>query len=139
MRSVIFLGALAVLCVEPAFAAPKPQLYPNAYLNKVGPQQAKTDMNNCRLQAEDHLEEQGASARPGGTALKGAAKGAARGALAATIMNGKAGRGAGAGAALGGLGAAGEAAKEKREGSPEYRAYVEACLEDKGYKVIGWK
>ena len=69
--------------------------------------------------------------------MKGAAKGAAKCALAATIMKGKAGRGAGAGAALGGIGAAGSAAREKREGSPEYRKYVEARLEDKGYKVVG--
>ncbi|MFN8390725.1 MAG: hypothetical protein U0136_10580 [Bdellovibrionota bacterium] len=138
MKKSFALIALVLFWGENAFAAPKPQLYPNKYLNSVGPEQAKSDVNACRLQAEDALEGQN-EGRPGGAAVKGAAKGAAKGALAATIMNGKAGRGAGAGAALGGIGAAGAAARERREGSPEYRAYVEACLEDKGYKVIGWK
>ncbi len=61
------------------------------------------------------------------------------GALAATIMKENAGRGAGAGAAVGGLKGLGSARQTKKQGSPEYRNFVEACLEDRGYKIIGWK
>ena len=54
-------------------------------------------------------------------------------------MGGNAGRGTGAGAAFGGLKGLAAQRKENKEGPPEYRQCVEACLEDRGYKVVGWK
>ena len=60
------------------------------------------------------------------------------GALAGSITKNNTGRSAGAGAALAGANQLLGNAKEKREGSPEYKKFVEACLEDKGYKVVAW-
>ncbi len=140
MKTTLRLSAgLFLFSAQTAFAAPQalPDLYPNAHLKQVGPAQAKNDINACRLAGEDYTS--GKERGMLGESARGAARGAAKGALAGAIFNGKAGRGAGAGAAVGGLGSAGKSVRENREGSPEYRQYVEACLEDKGYKVVGWK
>lgn len=137
---IFLLACVFVMAPVPAVAAPPalPDLYPNAYYRKVGQEQARKDINACRTEALDY---DAAADKPGaaGNAARGALKGAAKGALAGTIINGKAGRGAGAGAALGGLNSAGNSLRQQRDGTPEYRNYVEACLEDKGYKVVGWK
>ena len=132
-----FFFALFVFVPLAAFAVPKPELYNNKYLQEVGSQRAARDTNECSVAANDYVAS--SESGVGRDAVRGAAKGAAYGALAATIMNQNAGRGAGAGAALSGLRGVGSAAREKKDGSPEYRKYVEACLEDRGYKVIGWK
>lgn len=135
--SFYVLTALFFFSPVAASAAPKPDLYPNAYLKKVGAEQARNDAAICGSQAEEYLS--GTKRGVVGDAARGAARGAAKGALAGAILNDKAGRGAGAGAALGGLKAAGTNVREEKEGSPEYRKYVEACLEEKGYRVVGWK
>lgn len=120
-----------------AFAVPRPDLYPNEYFRQVGPERARRDINDCSVAANDYLGESSRTRARG--ALGETAKGAAKGALAATIMGSNAGRGAGAGAALGGLKGVGTARSESQYGSAEYQKYVEACLEDRGYKIVGWK
>ena len=120
-------------------AVPYPELYQNQHYQKVGPERAKRDIMECRIAAEDYEAANKTRGKGVKSALKGSVKGAAMGALGASIMKQGAGRGAGAGAALGGLSSAAASAKESREGSPEYRNFMEACLEDRGYKVIGWK
>ena len=133
------LGMIFFFAAQPAVAMPMPDLYPNAFLKKAGPDKANADIGACSVNAENYVAQGGKKPGVLGNSARGAAKGAAKGALAGAIFNGQAGRGAGAGAALGGLSSAGGSVREKKDGSPEYRAFVEACLEDKGYKVIGWK
>jgi hypothetical protein len=141
---VLSTALLLSLLPVSAQALPKPDLYPNAHLKGVGKVRADRDIIECQIQAEDYLRGQQSTkpstARAG---LGGAARGAALGALAGTITKSGAGRGAGAGAAVGGLasvvGSAKEKRTEEREGSPEYRKYVEACLDDMGYRVVGWR
>lgn len=136
MKIFLVVGSVFLLS-NSAFAQKTPDLYPNAYLQKAGPQQAQADINACRGQALGYESDNKEGVLRKGA--KSAARGAARGALAGTIVNGKAGRGAGAGAALGGMSTAGNTIREKRDGSPEYRSYMSACLEEKGYRVVGWK
>ena len=138
MNRILFLTGLLVWA-QPALAAPQPDFYPNAHYKKAGPEKTRAAVQSCQADAQSHLA---ATAEKHGMlrdTTRGAARGAAKGALAGAIFDDKAGRGAGAGAALGGLSAAGKSVREEREGSPEYRKFMEACLEDKGYKVIGWK
>lgn len=133
---------LAVLLAPAiAVARPRPDLYPNQYLKSVGDVQANRDVIECEIQADDYVVEKQGSA--GKDAARGAVKGAALGALASTITKSNAGRGAGAGAAVGGLSSLLGSKKQQKEyeqqGSPEFRKFMEACLEDKGYRVVGWK
>ena len=52
---------------------------------------------------------------------------------------GSVGRGAGAGAAAGAAGGLVRGLFRGREPTPVYRRFVERCLSDKGYEVIGWE
>ncbi len=138
IRSLIVTAACLISLPSAVLATPTPNLYPNQHLNEVGATAARRDVIDCQIKAEDYLAQNSKSNSGAKKVLRGGAKGAALGALGGAIA-GNAGRGAGAGAAIGGTASLLNSAKESREGSPEYRQYVEACLDDLGYKVVGWK
>lgn len=114
--------------------ASSPQLYPNAKLQKVGKEAAQKDIEQCTMLAEEYMTS-GKGKEIAAGAGKGAVVGGATGAVAG-IFSGNIGRGAIFGAAVGGTaGGAGAAVspdKVKRE-------YVDHCLTERGYKVMGWK
>lgn len=119
----------------------RPVFYPNATLNRVGEAKARDEAEACMAQA------QSAGLTPDektNAVAHGAAKGAAVGAVAGSVgslVTGKSlerslGNGV-AGAAVGGsVGAVSGAFKDKP--NTTYRRYVQRCLTDKGFDVIGW-
>jgi len=122
-------------------SAAKPVFYPNAKLNAVGQDRANQDAEACMSQARTA----GLSPEEKDNAVAhGAEKGAAVGGVAAAVgalvrgkgVDGVIERGA-QGAAVGGsAGAVAGAFRDKP--STTYRHYVQRCLKDKGYDVIGW-
>jgi hypothetical protein len=116
--------------------AAEPQFYPNQKYNSVTMSQLNADVKSCKSRASSHVGDQsGQTLKKGaGTALKGAALGALGGAIA-----GNTGRGAAAGAAIGGTVGVVGGVRERGEGNPEFQKYATYCLEEKGYKVLGWK
>jgi len=93
----------------------------------------------CKQLAEE------AGARPGGAAgttakrtAEGAAVGAATGAVGGAIA-GNAGEGAAIGAATGATVNLIRNLFNEPAPNPAYRAYVERCLRDRGYDVVGWQ
>lgn len=132
--------ALAVGC-----AKPRPVLYPNDTLERVGGAQAQLDVENCLERAErdvgDSRESGGADAAK--RTAENSAVGAATGAAVGGVLSG---RSAAEGAAAGAVGAATSTALRAilhpgRGGQPDpvFRRYVERCLQDQGYDVIGWR
>lgn len=133
--------ALAVGC-----ASPRPVLYPNAKYESVGREVAEVDIEECIAIAEDA----GASSegeRAGEIAkdtAENAGAGAAAGAVGGAIRGGRAGIGAAIGAATaatwtfvrGGL--RWIFGRGDRNDRLE-RRFVERCLADRGYEVVGWK
>lgn len=113
--------------------ASKPQLYPNSKLKSVGKEAAKKDIDKCIAEADEYLEsskgKQVAKSAGGGAAI-GAAIGAVGG-----MFTGNFGRGLVRGGAMGaaGGGAAGAISPDQMK-----RNYVNQCLGEKGYQVIGW-
>ena len=94
---------------------------------------------DCKQLAEQ------AGARPGGAAgatakrtAEGAAVGAATGAVGGAIA-GNAGEGAAIGAATGATVNLIRNLFNEPAPNPAYRAYVERCLRDRGYDVVGWQ
>ncbi len=135
----ITICAMFSLIPGSAFAQDvQPNLYPNEFLKKTPYSTVQSDIAGCKAQATSSLNEGSTGRNAVRSGARTAAKGAALGALAGSI-SGKAGKGAGAGAAVGGVVGVAGAAKEGRQGSPDWRKYVEVCLEEKGYKVVGWK
>ncbi|MGH0033167.1 MAG: hypothetical protein ACQGVC_25530 [Myxococcota bacterium] len=138
---LLLLPALA--CASP----PQPVLYPNARLEAVGREVAEVDIEECRVLAR----EAGASGGGGGEAAAEIAKdtagnagaGAAAGAAGGAIR-GHAGTGAAVGAASAGAftvvrsGFRWLFGRRRDEASLEKR-YMQRCLADRGYDVIGWK
>lgn len=132
---MIFLAGLLLTGCGPK----RPVLYPNAHLDEVGMQVAQADIDDCIMKAEAA----GANATDGGAAAGNVAKsgaiGAAAGAVFGAIMGNSVGRAA---AATGGAAAAGSAVNEGfKSGDPTtiHKNFVERCLREKGYDVIGWK
>lgn len=126
--------SLSLLIVLVACAS-KPKLYPNKAYQKYGKEQADRDISLCMDKADEFLEsERGRQMiREGG---KGAAWGAIVGAVASAVFGGNAGRGAAQGAAIGG--ASGVASAGLSEDEVKQR-FVNRCLAEKGYEVIGWR
>ena len=117
----------------------RPVLYPNAHLDEVGMQVAQADIDDCIMKAEAagaNATDAGAAA---GNVAKSGAIGAAAGAVFGAIMGNSVGRAA---AATGGAAAAGSAVNEGfKSGDPTtiHKNFVDRCLREKGYDVIGWK
>ncbi|MGD2184501.1 MAG: cell envelope biogenesis protein OmpA [Desulfobacterales bacterium] len=133
---VIVLIGIAVFMS--ACAKKRPVLYPNATYQAAGKAVAQSDIDACIQLAADHGHATDAGKKVAGSTAKGAAVGAAVGG-AVGLVTGRPGRGLAAGAAGGGAGGLTRGAF--RSGDPDEieRRFVEQCLRDKGYKVIGWK
>ncbi|MDT8991914.1 glycine zipper family protein [Curvibacter sp. APW13] len=125
----------------PSSPSARPVFYPNAKLNAVGQERANQDADVCMGQARN------AGLTPDekdNAVLHGAEKGAAIGGVAGAVGALVRGKGVeravehgAVGAAVGGsAGAVAGAFHEKPSGT--YRHYVQRCLKDKGYDVIGW-
>jgi len=145
MRRVVAAGiaaTAALACASP----PQPVLYPNATYQTVGREVADVDIEECRVLAHEAGATGGDSEQAGelaketvGSAGAGAAAGAAGGAIRGN---------AGMGAAIGAATAASWSAVRggfrwlfgsRRSASSLERRFIERCLRDRGYEVIGWK
>jgi hypothetical protein len=128
----------AALIALSGCATQRPVLYPNVKYDRVGPEVAQRDIDDCIRLAESH----GITHDSGGKVARGGATGAVIGGAAgagAGAVRGNVGHGAGVGAAAGA--AAGVARGAIRSGEPGsvYKGFVQRCLREKGYDVIGWK
>ena len=116
----------------------KPQLYPNDHYQRVGAEAAQMDVAGCMYQA-DHGAPQDSVAKDAAiNTVGGAAGGAALGAIGGAIA-GNAGTGAAAGAAIGAAAGLGKTAYDSSKPQESYKGWVEACLRERGYEVIGWR
>ena len=145
VRALIAAATLAATLAGCA-RAQKPVLYPNVKLREVGSEQAERDIAACRRLAAQHVEGTAGRDIGRGAAVGGATAGAA-GAAGGAVHGAMRGRGAGAGAAVGAAtgaaagataGAVREAMKQT-EPSPVYKSFVNRCLRERGYDVLGWQ
>ena len=135
-------GALLVFAVALGLAgcasAQSPILYPNAHLQQVGQDQAERDIAACRELASQNVPS-AAGKEIGKDTAVGAVGGAAVGAVAGAVSGHGAGRGAAIGAATGGTAGAVHGAAKQTGPSPVYKSFVNRCLREKGYEVMGWQ
>ncbi len=139
LRIAMLFFAVAVLvgCATPVA---KPAFYPNAHYQRVGPAQANADAQSCAQLAQQ--SEIGAVNKvdAGRSAVAGAAGVATAGVVGSVLSGNKPSlRDITAGAAaIGAGGAAATAAGQSVGGSSLYRQFVNQCLAERGYQVIGW-
>ncbi|PYM28657.1 MAG: cell envelope biogenesis protein OmpA [Candidatus Rokuibacteriota bacterium] len=127
------LGALAG-CAH----SQSPVLYPNAKLQQVGKEQADRDVEACRQMASEYVSNPMAKDAAKGGAIGGVG-GAAVGAVAGAVTGHGAGRGAAVGAATGATAGAVHGAAKDVGPTPVYKGFVNRCLRERGYEVVGWQ
>jgi hypothetical protein len=130
MRFFLFVAVLALA----SGCAASPQLYPNEKLKSVGRDAADKDIEACEKLADDYM-----TSGKGKEIASGAGRGAAVGAVTGGVFGifshnilGGAVVGGAVGGAAGGAGAAVSPDQVKRN-------FINHCLEERGYKVMGWK
>jgi len=131
------LSFLFLLCTS-CSGTKTPAFYPNDHLNKVGDVQAEVDRKYCQALADQYVKDPN---RYSSTVKEGTisgALGAATGAVAGAITQGNIGRSIGAGAAVAAIWSIASDLRRTDNTSPTYQRFVERCLKQKGYKIVGW-
>jgi hypothetical protein len=134
MKYIAFIAA--VICVV-GCGTKKPVLYPNTHLQMVGQAQADFDIDECCRQADMYVKS-GAGSHIAKDAAVAGTVGGATGAAAGAVW-GHTGKGAAAGAAAGVAAATTRGLFRSREPKPVYKNFVNRCLAEKGYSIIGWQ
>jgi len=117
-----------------------PVLYPNPKLQEIGRAQTEADIAACRSLADDYISSGAATAKEiGKDTAVGGVGGAAIGAVAGAVSGRGAGRGAAIGAATGATAGAVHGTAKSVGPSPIYKGFVNRCLHERGYQVIGWQ
>lgn len=130
--------AFAAVLLLAGCATQRPVLYPNAKYNQAGTETAQRDIDDCIRLAEQH----GITHDSGGRVARGGAEGAAVGGAAGAgvgVVRGNVGERAATGAAAGAAAGATRGAIHSGEPGQVYKGFVQRCLREKGYEVIGWK
>jgi uncharacterized protein YcfJ len=135
---VIVISLVAIAVFITACAQKRPVLYPNTTYKAAGETVARSDIDDCFQLAADHGHATDSGKKVAGSTAKGAAVGAAVGGAVGAVT-GRPGRGLATGAAGGGAGGLARGAMKSGDPDEIERRFVEQCLRDKGYKVIGWK
>jgi len=107
-------------------------------LNTVGTAQAEQDINECIALAQQAGVGANKAGQVAGKTATAAAVGGAAGAAAGAVR-GNAGRGAAMGAAGGAAGGFVSGMIKSKDLDPVTKRYVEVCLQERGYRVLGWQ
>ena len=139
----IALFALLAGCATtgPGSPSARPVLYPNAALTRVGDAQAKAEVDGCQARAgQAGLTPDQKNNQVGRRAGEGAATAGVASVVAALITGRSSDilRAGAAGAAIGGSAGAVSGAFNNDKVNPVYRQFVQRCLQEKGFDVIGW-
>lgn len=131
---------LAAAGVGGCASQPKqPVLYPNNHLKAVGEVTAQQDIAACIELARTSNVNENKDGEVGRKAAGGAAVGGASAGAWGLVRGGDVANRALAGAAAGATAGAVHGGLQSSETSPLFMNFVNKCLSDKGYSVIGWQ
>jgi uncharacterized membrane protein len=119
-------------------SAKRPVFYPNSYMKQVGQGQAQRDADECMALADSYSVSRTKDGEVATKATSGALIGGV-GAGAWGIVRGDAGERALAGALAGGSAGAVKGGVDSTRLSPTFQRFVNQCLQERGYQVIGWE
>jgi hypothetical protein len=132
MRRLLPLLLLAAAC------APKPVLYRDElYEERGGKAAAQKDIAECRKIAKDEVGKLNLTPAAEKSAW-GAASGAAMGVVTG-LITGDLGKAASSGAAIGATAGAASGAYQASKPDEVERAFVNRCLSERGWSVLGWR
>ena len=136
---VTFHVGLAIMLTACASQPKQPVLYPNNHLQQVGEQTAQRDIDACMQLARGSNVNETQDGEVGKRAAGGAAIGGTSAAAWGLVRGGDVGNRALAGAAAGATAGAVSGGLQSTETSELFKNFVNKCLSDKGYSVIGWQ
>lgn len=124
---------LLIILITLSACASKPKLYPNEKLKSVGKEVAQQDIDQCVAEGDMYLETSEAK-----RITKGAGKGAMVGAAMGAVFGAFTGSLGGSALQGGAVGAAGGGVATAISPDQLKQRYVNHCLSEKGYHVLGW-
>lgn len=132
-------GLLILAITTGCSTGPKrPVFYPNSHIQQVGQSQAERDTNDCMRLADSYGVNRTKDGEVGTKAAGGALIGGI-GAGAWGLVRGDAAERAAAGALAGGSAGAVKGGIDSTRINPTFQRFVQRCLSDRGYDVIGWQ
>ena len=137
----IFAVLAGCASTGPSSPSARPVLYPNATLTRVGEAQARAEAEGCMARAtQAGLTPDQKTNEVGRRAGEGAAVAGVASAVGALITGRSSDilRAGATGAAVGGSAGAVSGAFHNDKVNPVYRQFVQRCLTEKGFDVIGW-
>ena len=139
-RYLLVMALVAATAINACASSEKrPVLYPNSHLNQVGEGASQQDINACMDMARTSNVSESKDGEVGRKAAGGAAIGGASAAAWGLVRGGDVGNRALAGAAAGATAGAVSGGLQSTETSTLFMNFVNKCLSDKGYSVIGWQ
>jgi hypothetical protein len=132
------LCALFLAGVCGCASTPEPVLYPNTHLKQVGNQVAQRDIAECKQLARGSGVNETRDGNVGRQAAGGAALGGATAGAYGAVRGDALERGL-AGAAAGAAAGTVRGTMQSSETSPIFMNFVNRCLRERGYEVIGWQ
>ena len=139
MHTSLRLIVLCAVLIVSGCATQKPVLYPNAKYKEAGQEAAQREIDNCDRMARESGATPGGGDKIARGGATGAAVGGATGAVAGAIGRRNVLDSAAAGAAVGGTAGAVHGATRSDEPSSVYQGFMNRCLRERGYEVIGWQ
>jgi outer membrane lipoprotein SlyB len=140
LLAVLFAGVITANVAGCSSSPKRPVLYPNQHLNRVGGPVSQQDIDACMRLARSS----GVNVTKDGEVGRKAASGAALGGVSTGVYgavrgSSDVGNRALAGAAAGAATGAVRGGIQSTEQSPLFMKFVNKCLSEKGYSVIGWQ
>lgn len=132
------LSVMLATVITGCASTPEPVLYPNNHLKQVGNQAALQDIAECKQLALSSGVNEHKDAAVGRQAAGGAAIGGATGGAYGLVRGNAAERGL-AGAAAGAAAGTARGTLQSSETSSIFKNFVNRCLRERGYDVIGWE
>ena len=140
MRNLnIFLLLTFALILSSCSSKNQPAFYPNAHFQSVGKEQANKDREQCMDLSKEYVKEKGRYDEMAKNSALGGVAGSVGGAVSGAIYRGNVGRSTAAGAAVGAiLGIIRDLSTNNNQPNASSKAFVEKCLTQKGYQLVGW-
>ena len=139
-RSLLLPVVVSLLLTACSSGPKRPVFYPNRHLEAVGQAEAERDVDSCMARADSYSVSRTKDGEVGRRAAEaGIIGGAAAGAWGVIRDKNDVGERAAAGAAAGAVTGATRGAFKSTELSPTFKRFVDRCLSERGYDVIGWE
>ena len=135
----LLITIISAILLQSCAHQQRPVLYPNKQLTSTSREIVDRDIDNCIRLGKEYVASKTRAGEVAVRTTRNAAIAAATGAAISAIVGGNVGEAAAAGAAGAGTATVASEVTKPADVDPLFRNFVEKCLRDKGYEVMGWR